>query len=160
MSTSSSRNPLELVDRYLQAVRFWLPKTRRQEDLLAELGEDLRSQIEDKESELGHALDKDEISEILKKCGAPMVVASRLGPRRHLIGPGLYPVYEFVLKMVLLWIMTNCTFSSALISLSGSPRTAMMSAKAPGATTPTSPSRSSITAAREVALWMASIGCM
>jgi len=105
MSTSSSRNPLELVDRYLQAVRFWLPKTGRQEDLLAELGEDLRSQIEDKESELGHALGKDEISEILKKCGAPMVVASRLGPRRHLIGPGLYPVYEFVLKMVLLWIL-------------------------------------------------------
>jgi hypothetical protein len=105
MSTSSSRNPLELVDRYLQAVRFWLPKTRRQEDLLAELGEDLRSQIEDKESELGHALDKDEISEILKKCGAPMVVASHLGPRRHLIGPGLYPIYEFVLKMVLLWIL-------------------------------------------------------
>src|SRR5579864_4743146 len=105
MTTSSSRNPLELVDRYLQAVRFWLPKTRRQEDLLAELGEDLRSQIEDKETELGHALGKDEISEILKRCGAPMVVASRLGPRRHLIGPTLYPIYEFVLKMVLVWIL-------------------------------------------------------
>jgi hypothetical protein len=105
MSTSSSRNPLELVDRYLQAVRFWLPKTARQEDLLAELGEDLRSQIEEKESELGHALGKDEISEILKKCGAPMLVAGRLGPKRHLIGPGLYPIYEFVLKMVLLWIL-------------------------------------------------------
>ena len=34
-----------------------------------------------------------------------MVVAGRLGPRRHLIGPGLYPIYEFVLKMVLLSIM-------------------------------------------------------
>jgi hypothetical protein len=105
MITSSSRNPLELVDRYLQAVRFWMPKTRRQEDLLTELGEDLRSQIEDKETALGHALDKDEISEILKKCGAPMVVASRLGPGHHLIGPGLYPIYAFVLKMVLLWIL-------------------------------------------------------
>jgi hypothetical protein len=102
---TTPKSPMELVDRYLQAVRFWLPKTRRQEDLLAELGEDLRSQIEDKESELGHALDKDGISEILKKCGAPMVVASRLGPRRHLIGPALYPVYVFVLKMVLLWIL-------------------------------------------------------
>jgi len=65
MSTLSIQNSLELVDRYLQAVRFWLPKTRRQEDLIAELGEDLRSQIEDKESELGHTLDKNEISEIL-----------------------------------------------------------------------------------------------
>src|SRR5579864_8272051 len=105
MSTSSSRNPLELVDRYLQAVRFWLPKTGRQEDLLAEVGEDLRSQIEDKESELGHTLGKDEVSEILKRCGAPMLVASRLGPKRHLIGPTLFPIYQFVLKMVLLWIL-------------------------------------------------------
>jgi hypothetical protein len=102
---STPKNPLELVDRYLQAVRFWLPKTRRQEDLLAELGEDLRSQVEDKEGELGRALGQDEISEILKRCGAPMVVASRLGPKRHLIGPTLYPIYEFVLKMVVLWIL-------------------------------------------------------
>lgn len=102
---NTPKNPMELVERYLQAVRFWLPKTRRQEDLLAELGEDLRSQIEDKESELGHALGKDEISDILKKCGAPMVVASRLGPKRHLIGPTLYPIYEFVMKMVLFWIL-------------------------------------------------------
>ena len=102
---STPKNPLELVDRYLQAVRFWLPKTRRQEDLLAELGEDLRSQIEDKEGELGRALNSDEISEILKRCGAPMLVASRLGPKRHLIGPTLYPIYEFVLKMVILWIL-------------------------------------------------------
>lgn len=102
---SAPKNPLDLVDRYLQTVRFWLPKTPRQEDLLAELGEDLRSQVEDKESELGRALDTDEVSEILKRCGAPMVVASRLGPRRHLIGPTLYPIYEFVLKMVLVWVL-------------------------------------------------------
>ena len=102
---SPSKNPLELVDRYLQAVRFWLPKTSRQEDLLSELGEDLRSQVDAKEAVLGRPPDKAEISEILKRCGAPIVVASRLGPRRHLIGPSLYPVYEFVLRMVLLYIM-------------------------------------------------------
>ncbi|HYM79151.1 MAG TPA: hypothetical protein VE377_24465 [Candidatus Dormibacteraeota bacterium] len=104
MSTSSSRNPLELVDRYLQAVRFWLPKGQ-QDDLTAELGEDLRSQIDEKEAEVGRPLEKAEISEILKRCGAPMVVASRLRPKRYLIGPTLFPIYEFVLKMVLLWIL-------------------------------------------------------
>ncbi len=102
---STVKNPLELIDRYLQAVRFWLPKTRRQEDLLSELGEDLRSQIDAKETELGRPLDKAEIGEILKHCGAPMVVASRLGPRRHLIGPTLFPIYTFVLKVVLLWVL-------------------------------------------------------
>jgi hypothetical protein len=103
MSTSSSRNPKELVDRYLQAVRFWVP--RSQQDLVEELAEDLRSQIDDKETELGHPLDVEEVSAILKRCGSPMIVASSLGPRRQLIGPGLYPIYTFVLKAVLLWIL-------------------------------------------------------
>jgi hypothetical protein len=96
---------MELLDRYIQAVRFWLPKAQQQEDLLAELGEDLRSQIEDKETELGHPLDQAEMAAILKKCGSPMMVAGRLGPQRQLIGPALFPIYEFVLKMVLLWIL-------------------------------------------------------
>jgi hypothetical protein len=104
-SDNSAKNATELIDRYLQAVRFWLPKTQRQDDLLAELGEDLRSQIEDKETELGHPLDNAEVATILKRCGSPMMVAGRLGPRRHLIGPSLFPIYEFVLKMVLLWIL-------------------------------------------------------
>lgn len=104
-SPESSGSSTELIDRYLQAVRFWLPKTHRQDDLIAELGEDLRSQLEDKELELSHPLDKAEMAEILKRCGSPMMVAGRLGPQRHLIGPALFPIYEFVLKMVLLWIL-------------------------------------------------------
>jgi hypothetical protein len=102
---SKPASPIELVDRYLQAVRFWLPKTRKQEELLAELGEDLRSQIEAKEAELGSTVQEADVSEILKRCGAPMLVASRLGPRRQLIGPALFPIYLFVLKTVLLWIL-------------------------------------------------------
>ena len=100
-----AQNPMDLVDRYLQAVRFWLPKTRRQEELLAELGEDLRSQVEEKEAERGRPIAEAEVCDILKCCGSPMVVAGRLGPQRHLIGPTLYPIYQFVLKMVLLWIL-------------------------------------------------------
>src|SRR5271157_508737 len=102
---STPKNPMELLDRYLQAVRFWLPKSQRQEDLIAELGEDLRSQIDAKETELGHPLDATEVSAILKRCGSPMIVAARLGPKQHLIGPALFPIYLFVLKMVLLWIL-------------------------------------------------------
>jgi hypothetical protein len=105
MSKTSSRNPIDLLDRYLQAVRFWLPNTAKQEDLLAELGEDLRSQIDAREEELGRPLDQAEAAAILKACGNPMVVASRLGPQRYLIGPTLFPIYVFVLKMVLLWVL-------------------------------------------------------
>ena len=94
---------MDLLNRYLQAVRFWLPKGQ-QEDLIAELSEDLHSQIEEKEMELGRPLEEAEISAILKRCGSPIVVASRFRPQRHLIGPALFPIYAFVLKMVLLWI--------------------------------------------------------
>jgi len=119
---STPHNPLELLDRYLQAVRFWLPRTDRQEDLLAELGEDLRSQIEEKETELGHPLSRDEMAAILKRCGSPMVVASRFGPKRYLIGPALYPIYTFVLKMVLFWILVPVfVFILGPVNLANSP---------------------------------------
>ncbi|PYT25011.1 MAG: hypothetical protein DMG57_26720 [Acidobacteria bacterium] len=42
---------MALLDRYLQAVKFWLPKAQKQ-DIIAELSEDIRSQIDEKEIEL------------------------------------------------------------------------------------------------------------
>lgn len=103
MTKTSSHNPTELLDRYLQAVRFWLPAS--QHDLVVELAEDLHSQVEAKESELGRPLDEAEMSAILKECGNPIVVAGRLRPQEYLIGPTLFPAYRFVLKMSLLWIL-------------------------------------------------------
>ena len=75
---------MELLNRYLDAVRFWLPKAQ-QEDIIAELGEDLRSQIEDREAQLGHPLDEDGLAVILKQRGNPRLVASRYLPQRSLI---------------------------------------------------------------------------
>ena len=103
MTTSSSRNPMELIDRYLQAVRFWLPKS--QHDLALELAEDLHSQVEAKEAELGRPLDEGEVSAILKECGRPVMVAGRLRPQDYLIGPMMFPAYRSILKMTLLWMM-------------------------------------------------------
>jgi hypothetical protein len=95
---------MELLDRYLQAVRFWLPKAQQQ-DIIAELSSDLRSQIEDKETELGRPLNNAELEVILRRCGSPILVASRYRPQTQLIGPALFPIYGFVLKLVLLWIL-------------------------------------------------------
>ena len=89
---------MELLDRYLQAIEFWLPK-RQKQDIIAELSEDLRSQIEEKETELGRKLQDVEVEAILKRCGAPLEVASRYRPQQYLIGPALFPVYRFVLAV-------------------------------------------------------------
>lgn len=92
---------MELLDRYLQVVRFWLPKPDR-EDIAAELSETIGAQIEEKEAELGRKLSEPEVEAILDRWGHPLRVAERYSPARHLIGPTLFPVYAFVLKMVLL----------------------------------------------------------
>ena len=92
---------MELLDRYLQAVRFWLPR-KQQEDIIAELGDDLRSQIEERESALGRPLNEDELVAILQQAGNPLWVASRYQKQQALIGPVLFPLYSFVLKIVAL----------------------------------------------------------
>jgi hypothetical protein len=89
---------MEIIDRYLKAVKFWLPSEQKQ-DIIAELSDDIRSQIEEKESELGRALNDTEVEAILKKVGAPMLVAQRYLPQRYLIGPALFPIYWMVLKL-------------------------------------------------------------
>lgn len=90
---------MELINRYLQAVRFWLPKAHR-DDIVAELSEDIRSQAQERERELGRKLDDAEVAVLLKRMGPPLKVASRYLPQRHLIGPVLFPIYVFVLKIV------------------------------------------------------------
>jgi hypothetical protein len=89
---------MELLDRYLQAIEFWLPK-RQKQDIIAELSEDLRSQIEERETEVGRKLQDAEVEAILKRCGAPLEVAARYRPQQYLIGPALFPVYRFVLAV-------------------------------------------------------------
>ena len=51
---------MELLERYLQAVKFWLPKEQKS-DIIAELSEDLRSQIEERETVLGRKLSEAEV---------------------------------------------------------------------------------------------------
>src|SRR5512136_1654661 len=90
---------MELLDRYLQAIKFWLPKAQQQ-DIISELSEDIRSQIEDLESASGRKLDEAELEALLKKRGNPLLVAGSYLPQKHLVGPAIFPFYKFVLKIV------------------------------------------------------------
>jgi hypothetical protein len=111
---------MELLDRYLQAVKFWLPKAQ-QDDIIKELSDNILSQMEDKESELGRPLTEAEQSAILKHHGHPMMAASRYWPRQHLIGPAVFPIYWFVLKISLIFaVIISCVSGLAVLS-SGRP---------------------------------------
>lgn len=93
---------MELLERYLQAVRKYLP-LRRQDDIIAELRANMESQLEDRESELGRPLTQGEFDDFLRKMGPPVVVASRYQPQQYLIGPTFFPLYLYVLRLAIVW---------------------------------------------------------
>ena len=88
---------MDMLDRYLQAVRFFLPADQ-QDDVVRELRENLISQMEDREEELGRSLSESEQADILRRHGHPMLVAGRYRSWQHLIGPVFFPLYLFSLK--------------------------------------------------------------
>lgn len=90
---------MDLVNRYLQAVRFWLPR-KQQDDMIAELSEDIRSQIDERSRALGRPLTEGEVEELLRQRGSPILVANRYLPQQSLIGPLLFPIYRFVAILV------------------------------------------------------------
>jgi hypothetical protein len=88
---------MDLLERYLQAVKFFLPRAQ-QDDIIRELSENLLSQMDDREAELGRPLTDDERAAIVKAHGHPMLVAGRYRSRQYLIGPTFFPIYLFALK--------------------------------------------------------------
>jgi hypothetical protein len=110
----------ELIDRYLHAVKGWLPR-KQQKDIVAELAEDLHAQIEDRESALGHPLEEADIVALLKQRGSPIRVASGFIPEQRIINPAMLPLYRMVLKIVLLWVLTPIFVLVFLGPVFGSP---------------------------------------
>jgi hypothetical protein len=119
---------MELLDRYLQAVKKHLP-SRRQDDLIAELRANMESQLEDKEAELGRPLTAAEAGDWLKQMGSPMMVAARYQPQQYLIGPAIFPIYLYVLRMVI--VMALIVYSlvvAVVIPLTSPSETALLAA--------------------------------
>ena len=88
---------MELIERYLQAVKFALPQAQ-QDDIIKELRDSILSQIEDKEAVLGHTLSEDEQADLLKKLGKPTHLAGGYRKQQCLIGASIFPVYWKILK--------------------------------------------------------------
>src|SRR5271155_2261607 len=95
---------MELLERYLQEVGRYLAAEAR-EDTLAELRANLLAEMDARVEELGRPLNEAEIAAILKAHGRPMLVASRYMPQRYMIGPTAFPLYLFVLRKALPFVM-------------------------------------------------------
>ena len=89
-----------MLERYLRAIEFWLPAGQSR-DILAEISEDLHSQIDEREEALGRQLNDAELAALIQRRGRPVAVANRYRAQQFLIGPVLFPIYAFVLKICL-----------------------------------------------------------
>ena len=105
---------MELLERYLKDVKAHLPR-EQQDDIIHELGENLRAQVDDREAELSRPLTLAETEAILVRHGNPVHVAARyrsdgrsLVLGRTLIGPQLFPIYQRVLSVNLGLTLLAC----------------------------------------------------
>ena len=110
---------MELLDRYLQAVRKHLP-WQRQDDIIAELRANLESQLEEKQEELGRPLTPGEAEHWIGGLGSPVQMAAHYQPQQYLIGPAIYPVYLYILRLASMWAIIIYTIVSAITILVGS----------------------------------------
>jgi hypothetical protein len=108
---------MDLIERYLHAVKTHLPQAQ-QDDVVAELREDLQSRIEERQAELGRALTEDEVVGVLRQLGPPSHLASAYGAWQQLIGPALFPVYKRTLKIVLgIALLVNVVLAAVLVAV-------------------------------------------
>lgn len=109
---------MELVERYLQAVKLALPKAQR-DDVLRELSDEILSQVEEREAALGRPLTDDEVAAILKQIGHPTLVAGRYRKQQYLIGPVMFPIYAIVLKWILVVVVFAMSLGAVTLTISG-----------------------------------------
>ncbi|HLJ47824.1 MAG TPA: hypothetical protein VKU01_17530 [Bryobacteraceae bacterium] len=107
---------MELLDRYLNAVKPFLPK-KQQDDIIKELSENILSRVEDKEADLGRPLTEDEQVELLNSYGHPMLLAMRYRPQHSLIGPTVFPFYCFAILIAL--AITAVFYVLGILTLAG-----------------------------------------
>ena len=89
-----------LLERYLHAVHGHLPAKER-DDIIAELGDDIGAQFDERARTLGRPLTEDEEADLLQPYGRPLLLAARYKRRQYLIGPDVFPFYLTTLKIAL-----------------------------------------------------------
>jgi len=114
-------NAMELLDRYLQAVKKHLP-WQRQDDIIAELRANLESQLDEREADLGRPLTPAEAEAWVGQLGSPVQMAAHYQPQQYLIGPMVYPVYLYVLRLAAMWtIIVYLIVNTVIVVLGPSP---------------------------------------
>lgn len=117
---------MDIFDRYFQMLRLLLPKDQR-DDIVRELSGEIRTQVADKEAELGRPMSVTEQVGLIRQYGHPLVIAARYRPQRYLIGPVVFPYYWLALKILLALVFLGYIIASVIALLPDAPPEAIES---------------------------------
>jgi hypothetical protein len=104
---------MNLIDKYITEVGKHLPR-RNRADIEAEIRSTLEDMLEERTQGTGPA-NEATVIQILKEYGAPREVAAKYKTHQYLIGPRLFPVFEKVVRIVLVVV-----FGASLLGLATS----------------------------------------
>ncbi len=114
---------MDILESYLRAVKRCLPRAQS-DDIIKELSDELRSQIDEQQSALGRPFNEKEMMAFFKQHGDPMTVARRyrqdhrsLSLGWELIGPELFPTYLMFLSFNLALTVASVLVISLIIHM-------------------------------------------
>jgi hypothetical protein len=120
---------MDILDSYLRAVKRCLPRAQS-DDIIRELSDELRSQLDEQQAALGRPLSDEELMAFFKKHGDPMTVGRRyrqdhrsLSLGWELIGPELFPMYLILLSFNLALTIAAVVVVSLMVHLPIKPDT-------------------------------------
>jgi hypothetical protein len=105
---------MNLIDKYIAEVGKYLPRKNR-----ADIEAEIRSTLEDmldERKQVNGLEDEATVLALLKEYGSPRDVAATYKPQQYLIGPRLFPIFETVLRIVLI-VVASASLIGLAVSL-------------------------------------------
>jgi hypothetical protein len=113
--------PTDLIARYTAEIARYLPPTARA-PVTAEIGGELRAQVQATEAHSGRAMTEDEIAALIRMRGHPYVLAQPYRTGRYLlIGPSVLPQYWQALRTTLTIAFLAIVVLSGALTVGGTP---------------------------------------
>lgn len=108
---------MKLIDRYMSAVSFNLPESRRDE-ITRELRANILDRLENLAEQEGREVTEEDVSAVLKELGHPQRVANSFLPPQQLVTAELFPLYKQVLSygVIFMFVLELIKFGVLFIS--------------------------------------------
>jgi len=107
---------MKLIDRYMSAVAFHLPKSRRDE-ITRELRANILDKLESLAEQRRRAVTDEDVSAVLKELGHPQQVANSFLPPQQLVAAELFPFYRQALNYSLIFMFVLELISFCVVFL-------------------------------------------